>query len=59
MIAGSEGHVGEAALEMDGEGDGVCGEQWGEGCCDDAEEAEDGDDEVAFPEGPVLLQRSC
>lgn len=49
MVAGQQGHVGEGALEEDGKGDGVGSEEGGEGCCDDGEEGEDRDDEVAFP----------
>jgi len=45
--------VGKWPLEVQGEGEGVCGEEGGEGGCEDGEEAEDGCDGVAAGEGPV------
>lgn len=54
VVACQQGHVGQGALEVYGEGDGVGGEEGGEGRCYHGEEGEYGDDEVAAPEGPVL-----
>lgn len=54
VVARQQGHVGEVALEFEGEGQGVGGEQRGEGRGDDGEEREDEEDDIALPEGPIL-----
>lgn len=54
VVAGQQGDVGEGALEVEGEGEGVGGEQRGESRGDNGEDAEDRADDVALVEGPVL-----
>lgn len=54
VVAGCERHVGEAALEVDGERHRIGGEEGAQRSRDNTEKAEDGEDEVAAPEGPVL-----
>ena len=54
VVAGQQGDVGEGALEVEGEGEGVGREQRGESRGDDGEDAEDCADDVALVEGPIL-----
>lgn len=49
VVSCQQRHVSEGALEVDGERDGVGGEQGRQGSCDDREEGEDDDEEVALP----------
>ena len=49
VIARKEGHISKRALEVYGEGDGVCSEKGRQRCCDDTEQAQDAYDNVALP----------
>ena len=49
VVPCQESHVRKAALEVDGQRDGVGGKERRQSCCDDGEEREDEDDDIAFP----------
>lgn len=57
VVPCEERHVGEGALEVDGERDGVCGEERGQRRGDDAQQAQNAHDQVALPQWPILPYR--
>ena len=53
MIAGQERHLREVAVEVKGEGDGVCGEKRRKRGGDDGDGGEDEEDDIPTPQGPI------
>lgn len=49
MVSGEQGGSGESDFLIVSDGDCVCGQDGREGCAEDCDEGDDGEDEIAAP----------